>query len=451
MAADRAADAARLKAQLAANPGDAVAWHNLASAEGDLGNAAQAESAARRALTLGLAAPETRMVLARALQDQGRLEEAERMFLECLALRPAYAQAHRDLAQLRWMRSGSASEALSALDAAIAGAPADPGLQLVRSIVLEFAGDLAGAAASAQAGLAHAPASLELLQQMAHVRCELGEGAAALACARKASALAPGDPAVGIVLCEALLAAGKPLEAGSVALALREAHPLDQHAIALQATAWRLLGDPRYAGLHDYAALVGCERLEPPQGWPSLSAFLADVSADLSGLHRFRMHPFQQSVRGGGQLPLHAAELARPVVRAFFDAIGVAVRRRLAACGTGGDPFRSRNTGRFAVTGAWSVRLASGGFHADHVHPRGWLSGVCYLDVPVEVESSPDRAGWLRLGRPGIRTSPAMAADHFVKPEPGLLALFPAYMWHGVEPFQSACARLTVAFDALPG
>ena len=59
-------------------------------------------------------------------------------------------------------------------------------------------------------------------------------------------------------------------------------------------------------------------------------------------------------------------------------------------------------------------------------------------------------AGWLRLGRPGIKTEPRLAPDFHVKPEPGKLVLFPSYMWHGVEPFESDAARLTVAFDALP-
>ena len=61
-----------------------------------------------------------------------------------------------------------------------------------------------------------------------------------------------------------------------------------------------------------------------------------------------------------------------------------------------------------------------------------------------------DRAGWLRLGKPPVPTRPALGPDHYVKPEPGLLALFPAYVWHGVEPFESEKPRLTVAFDVVP-
>ena len=105
-----------------------------------------------------------------------------------------------------------------------------------------------------------------------------------------------------------------------------------------------------------------------------------------------------------------------------------------------------------SVTGAWSIRLGSGGFHHDHVHPRGWLSGVFYVDVPREVSSpgAEGRAGWLRLGHPGIRTMPELPADFHIQPRPGRLVLFPAYMWHGVERFESATPRITIAFDALP-
>ena len=109
--------------------------------------------------------------------------------------------------------------------------------------------------------------------------------------------------------------------------------------------------------------------------------------------------------------------------------------------------------GRFAISGAWSVRLGSGGYHTDHIHPHGWLSSACYIAVPTEVtqggNADSHRAGWLRLGRPGVVTAPPLAAEHFVKPQPGLLVLFPAYMWHGVEPFRSATPRISVAFDVI--
>ena len=118
--------------------------------------------------------------------------------------------------------------------------------------------------------------------------------------------------------------------------------------------------------------------------------------------------------------------------------------------GSGTDPFCWRNTGRFALAGAWSVRLSSGGYHTDHVHQCGWISSVFYVFVPSVMKLEVVYVGWLRFGRPGIATQPALEPDGRVKPEPGKLVLFPSYMWHGVEPFESDQHRLTVAFDVVP-
>lgn len=441
MAMDPAADVARLRSAVAANPNDRVSWHNLAALEGDLGHAGESEKAARRAIALGIPAPETRLVLAGALQDLNRLDEAEIMFEEALALRPNYAEAHRNLAQLRWMRTGDVRAALRALDATLRSAPQDTRLHLVRSIALEFMGDKASALASAEVALAVAPGELEVLRQASHLCSELGDGARAVALAQLAAAAAPALPSAQFTLCEALLASGDFAQAAVIAARLCAADPLNQHALALAATAWRLAGDARYQALYDYERVTHSEIIDAP---------LQALAADLNALHRYRAHPFQQSVRGGGQLPIHAKEMERPSIAMLFQQLREAVARYVKRLGSGTDPLRWRNTGRFALAGAWSVRLSSGGYHTDHVHQRGWISSAFYVSVPPVMKPEAAHAGWLRLGRPGIRTEPALEPDYRVKPEPGKLVLFPSYMWHGVEPFESNENRLTVAFDVVP-
>jgi uncharacterized protein (TIGR02466 family) len=111
--------------------------------------------------------------------------------------------------------------------------------------------------------------------------------------------------------------------------------------------------------------------------------------------------------------------------------------------GDGEDPLRRRNRGAWRFNGSWSVRLRSGGYHTSHVHPRGWISSACYIQVP-------DDEGILSFGKPGMLTTPQLDAEFSVRPEAGLLVLFPSYFWHGTLPFQSEEPRLTVAFDAVP-
>jgi hypothetical protein len=94
------------------------------------------------------------------------------------------------------------------------------------------------------------------------------------------------------------------------------------------------------------------------------------------------------------------------------------------------------------------VQLRPGGFHADHLHSQGWLSSAFYVATPEAVDNG--REGWLKFGEPGVPTRPSLAAEHFVKPRPGLLVLFPSYMWHGTVPFAGDERRLSIAFDLLP-
>jgi tetratricopeptide (TPR) repeat protein len=447
-AAGRRGEALALYARAAALfPASGVAEHNLAAALGDAARHAEAEARCRAAFGKGLDAPETWLVFARALQGQRRLAEAERAFGEALRRRPGMPDAHRELAQLVWMRTGDFAAATARLDQAIAGDPANPALQAVRAKALEYAGDPAGAYAVLRAA-AQGRDDVVLEAMAADAAARIGEPQAAMAHAGRAMALAPDLPYVLIHFAQACLAAGAPDRAAAVMEPLRLRAPGDQHVIALLATAWRLMDDPRYRRLYDYQAFVGVHRLTVPAGWPDLTAYLAELSAAVAAAHAYRTHPFDQSLRQGSQAP-DILDEPHPAIRAFPAALAPAIAAHLAALGEGDDPVRARNTGTWAFQGAWSVRLAPNGFHADHVHSQGWLSSACYLALPPAIEAE-GRQGWLKFGEPGVRTAPPLAPEHFVKPEPGLLALFPSYMWHGTVPFGGTEPRLTIAFDLVP-
>ena len=64
--------------------------------------------------------------------------------------------------------------------------------------------------------------------------------------------------------------------------------------------------------------------------------------------------------------------------------------------------------------------------------------------------TAPSSQGWIRFGQPPFITDPPLPAEHYVRPKPGRLVLFPSYMWHGTVPFTTDEARMTIAFDAVP-
>jgi uncharacterized protein (TIGR02466 family) len=118
--------------------------------------------------------------------------------------------------------------------------------------------------------------------------------------------------------------------------------------------------------------------------------------------------------------------------------------------GQGSDALRRRNHGTWRFNGSWSVRLRTMGHHANHVHPRGWISSACYVELPDIMNEARREDGVLTFAQPSIITTPTLDAEYVVRPEVGMLVLFPSYFWHGTVPFSSDQARLTVAFDAVP-
>lgn len=429
-------------------PGSGVALHNLAATLGDLAQHEQAAALARRALASGLDAPETWLVLARAELGRGQLDAARRAYGEALGRQPNALAAHFEAAQLSWMVTADRVEALRGVEAALRKPGADPMLCMVKAQALEFMGDAPAAleAVAALAAQVHCP--VPVLAYAAHLSAETGDRAAAIGFAERGLKATPAQPGALEALARARLAAGDASGAEQILGPLAQQQPGNQHVLALLAVAWRLKGDARYRALYDYRRFVQARPLGVPEGWADLPNYVAALAAELKAAHPFRTHPFGHSLRQGSQLP-DALRRTSPAIAAFAQALSGPLSAYLARIGHGEGPLPRRNTGRVAFAGSWSVWLRPGGYHVDHVHQEGWISSACYLELPSAVGAG-GRQGWLRFGKPGLTLADALPAEHWVRPEPGLVALFPSYMWHGTEPFGGDESRLTVAFDLVP-
>jgi hypothetical protein len=211
------------------------------------------------------------------------------------------------------------------------------------------------------------------------------------------------------------------------------------------------MGDARYEALCDYAQLVRPAALEPPPPWSDLPSFIADLRGSLSKLHDPQGHPLLfQSLRGGTETIEDLSRNTDPVIQALFTSFAAPIEEYLLMMGAGKDPLRRRNHGRWRFNGSWSVRLRSAGHHRSHVHPRGWISSACYIELPESVRDGRSEEGILTFGQPSLITQPPLAPQFSVRPREGTLLLFPSYFWHGTTPFRGDTPRLTVAFDAVP-
>ncbi len=429
---------------VATAPTSAIAEHNVASVLGDLERFPESETATSRAFAKGLDAPETWLVRARALLGMGRNPEAEAAYREVLGRRPDDVEAAGELAQLVWMQTDDLSAASFDLQARIDAHPQVDALRLRLAELMQAAGHLDRAFDALAPILGRT--DVDPMMLVIGARFSLWRNPArALDHALRAVALIPNHAFARTTLCEAYLANGEVSAGSQIAAELHREDPLDQHAMGLLTTAWRLAGDPRYGEYCDYQKLVGTSLIDTPSGWSTLDAYLVDLAESLERLHTLRTHPVGQSVRHGSQTSQRLTLSPDPVVRAFFEAVNGPIRRHVDSLRRNSHGLIAPLPDDFRFNGEWSVKLRAQGYHTGHLHPRGWLSSACYISLPAAIEH--DREGWLKFGEPGVPTLPRLPAEFFVKPQPGQLVLFPSYMWHGTVPFQSDEARLTIAFD----
>jgi tetratricopeptide (TPR) repeat protein len=428
-----------------------VATHTLAIALNAAQQPAEAERVVRQSLLRNPPTAALHYTHARSLLSLERFDEAELALRECVRLDPRRAEAHDRLAQLIWMRTGNIVEATRALDQALEKFPHDDALRSTKAALLQSAGDARGAFECLAERAARPESHPSLIVRAGLAALEF-EPATALRLAERALRALPNDHTARKLLCAAYLGVGDGARALAESATLLRATPDDQYLIATQTTALRLLNDPRYELFCDYDKMVLSSLLEAPPGWPDLGSFLTKLASHLDALHNPHGHRLlYQSLRRGTETTQDLSRSQDPVIQALFGAFAAPIARYRDHIGQGEDALRRRNRGPTRFNGGWSVRLHRDGYHTSHVHPRGWISSACYIQLPDSTRAGHTAEGILSFGAPGMLTTPSLPAELSVRPEIGLLVLFPSYFWHGTLPFHSDQPRLTVAFDAVPG
>jgi tetratricopeptide (TPR) repeat protein len=439
-----AADAWRDAIELC--PDDVILYHNWAAALGDLRRHAEAVAALEAGFARGLNAYQSYLVLARAKAGLLRHDDATSAYRRYLESAPADVMAQIEHAQLLWMQTADAGRALATLDAAIQRLAAPAGLAIARCRLVGEMGDRDGAYADLRAVVTRYGPTAEALSAASAAALACGNAAAAAEHAARLVALNPSDPAALVAYAMALITVGAYGPAQQAIDRLRAIDPLNQYHVALQGDLWRLVGDERRHELYDYDGLVVRAPLEAPPEWRSAEAYVDDLVQALQARHEYQAEPFFQSVRHGSQIS-SLGSFDDPALKGFEAAVAPAARRFAEHLSSTQSPAGARSAGKASLVSSWSVRLPAGGFHADHIHPEGWVSSACHLLCGDSDQG--ERSGWLKFGQSALPTSPQLAAEYFVEPSPGVVVFFPSYFWHGTIP-TTAGSRLTVAADFAP-
>ncbi|MEO1245731.1 MAG: tetratricopeptide repeat protein [Pseudomonadota bacterium] len=442
--------AAAYREALVLKPDYADAHHNLGVCLRQQHRPEEALGHYRSARELGLDHAALHHNMGNALSETGDAAGAIDAYWQAVERDPGNVDSHRNLNSLLWQHE-RLDDYLSSYAAALERFPAAFDLRIAWAAALNQQERHAKAEAVLREGLKLAPESGELLSTLAYSLEQQQRWDEALAMHASAVAANATLPNHNVSYARALLATGRPDEALEQARTGAAQTPFDQRALAYLSLCWRLLGDPRDGLLNDYDALVRVYELPVPAGFGDIGEFNDALTARLEPLHIAKRHPAQQTLRHGSQTGGDLFVRQEPEIRELADALETCVRDYVGRFPANSEhPLYSRRRDTFHFATSWSVRLAQGGFHTNHVHPLGWISSAYYVQIPAALSESDTYGGGLQFGTPDIDIGTAGAARRRIQPVQGRLVLFPSYMWHGTVPFDTPGSRLSVAFDVVP-
>lgn len=396
--------------------------------------------------------------------DLGNDAGAEAALLQAISLQPLHIGAHEALNQLYWQQQ-NLPKFLQLTRQTLVAQPQALSLRYALATLLIQSGDDAAATLLLQDGIALHGRQADLLHALGVQLAKQGDlpRAAALTAEALQQQMPPAfrvraliDAANYAIRQQQLILAEQLLQQA------KEISPHDQEIWAYLGTCWRLQGDTKTHWLNNYAALIDARPLPTPPGYQNLAEFLAVLNPVVQRLHTSTRQPLDQSVRGGTQTLGRLLAEPDPVIQQFRSMLEQRINEYLQRLPADAQhPLLSRNSGKFRFSGSWSVRLGNDGFHTNHVHPQGWLSACTYLELPDCIRpDDPHRQGWLKLGETSLQLGEQEEVAQAICPTPGLVVLFPSFVWHGTYPFHSAAGpfqsgsgnsyRMTAPCDIMP-
>jgi Flp pilus assembly protein TadD len=427
------------------------AWRNFGAALHHTSRSREAVPAFEKAIALRPRAHEAHAFLGVAKQALGDIEGARKAYRQAVTIAPDYEDAHFALSQLLWT-SGDKTAYLDSYKEALERLPASANIRCAYALTLMMVERHQEAERVLREATRHDRTSVRAAALLGDVLSQRGAHDEAMRLLGALQTQTAQYPTVRIGYARALLRGGAYAEALAQLDACERtrlhAFDLDQEIIALTYVAARFAGDDRAQRLFDYQKLVRSWEIPTPPGFANLHAFNQALKERLDALHTTQQAPLEQTLHAGTQTYGRLFNNPDPLIQALRRSCAALTERYLAELpDLGAHPFMEFRPLEARFAGSWSVRL-NNGFHKNHFHGKGWLSSAYYVSLPGEMSRADnERSGWLKFGQPHTLPGADEQPEFWVRPEEGVLALFPSYMWHGTERFASAEPRITVAFD----
>ena len=401
--------------------------------------------------------------LGNAQRAQGRDEEARASYRRATEADPAHAPAWNNLGNLERER-GRPGEAEAAYRNAVERAPGyAPGWTNLASLLA--AGERHEEEAEAWRRASElAPGDVDVWSGLGNALERAGRAAEAIPALERALAcVTPEHPRVisalgrlHTALALAHLRTGGP--DGAEALAACDAwlarRPGDATGLAAKAVFLHHLGrEEESHALADTGRLAVRFRVDPTPDYPDLERFNEALARHVTGHPSLAWSPPHNATRDGQHSGELVTEPTGPAVVLKARILDCIERYAASIAETEPDHPVLRHRPPATRMRMWGVVMRAGGHQIPHIHPAAWLSGVYYPEVPDFVSAEdPEHRGWIEFGRapeesfPDVKPMPVEA----IRPEEGLLIVFPAWFYHRTVPYPADVRRISVAFDLVP-
>ncbi len=430
-----------------------LAYVNKAIVLRSLGRTNEAIASYEFLLANGARTPDVYCNYGCALHDAERFEESERAIREAIKLDPNHTLAHEALNSRLW-ESNRKNEFLKSYDVAIKKEQVVPhevyyskAAQLILAQSYSQAQELIEEAIKVYPNSAHLTHELATIYFKQNINLEKANNMLF-----DAVNMAPDNSRFRIDLAANAIKAEQYEEAEKHLAHAIKLNRDNQEAWAYQGLNWRLRGDDRHEWLNDYDKFIVAAPLAYPSHYKSLDAFLSVLKEKLISLHTSDDRPLDQSVRGGTQTLGNLLTLNDSVIQEYKASLERNITNYLSRLTFDENhPLLRRITKEVNIGGCWSVMLKGEGYHTNHVHPDGWLSGPTYINVPKEI--TPDdktKSGWVKFGQTSLGLGKREQIGKEVCPTEGLCVFFPSYIWHGTNSFHSNDVRITAPCDIFP-
>ncbi|UCC15552.1 MAG: tetratricopeptide repeat protein [Gammaproteobacteria bacterium] len=416
----------------------------------NLGRLDEAERDFRAAIRLDQQSADAHASLGHVLRRLQRTDDAESSLRRALELNPHHLPGLRSLGMM-CIADGRSTEAVTLFGRAIDLAPADAGLAGQLGVALHNSGELSKAADVYRGALELDESQVQNWLNLGITLQDLGHLEEAISAYEQASRLAPSRPAPLHRLAEALLAAGRCEEALKETERAMELDPCHPSTISTRIIAAQRLGkDAESRRLLALDSLISEQTLPTPDGYRDKREFHGALVDHVMTHPTLTYEPGGHATRRGR----HTRNLLQgdkgPIGLLEQGIIQLVDRYLETVSPPPGHPFPGDVPRPHRLT-MWAVVMDTEGHQLPHIHPAAWLSGVYYVELPRTLgKGGDDVAGWIEFGlAPEELQHTDETPVRLFRPAEGSVYLFPSFLYHRTIPFGGEGRRISIAFDVL--